>query len=127
MNYIVNATSLDMTLVQGNSRAIVFNVKGSGIAPIDLSNVEDIRWSFFRSLQNNSPVVEKSLGSGIEVDDQYGIFTVTLVPDDTRTIPDGNYFHEAVIILSGGEVYTVVNGNDGAGKFTLRKIGTSAQ
>lgn len=127
MNKIVNATSLDMTLVKGNSRTIVFNVKGNGIGPFDFSEIVGIRWSFFRSLENNAPLsTVKTLGSGIEVTDPEGIFEVTLEPDDTNSVPTGNFLHEAVLIDGGGEVYTVWNGNDLPGKFTLRKIGTPA-
>ena len=124
MNPLVSNTSLDMTLVQGNSRDIIFNVKGDGFAGISLSDVDDIVWSFFRSLDNNSPIASKSLGSGITVTDPDGVFKVSLVPSDTDTKSPGNYLHEAVITMDGGEVYTVVNSSGNPGKFILRKIGT---
>lgn len=124
MNPLVSNTSLDMTIVQGNSRDIIFNVKGDGFAGIDLTDVEDIRWSFFRSLDNNSPIALKSLGAGISVMDPSGVFKVTLDPGDTDTKSPDKYLHEAVIIMSNGAVYTVVNQSGQPGKFILRKMGT---
>lgn len=124
MNPLVSNTSLDMTIVQGNSRDIVFNVKGSGFSGIDLDNVSTIRWSFFRSLENSNPITVKTLGSGISIEDVDGVFIVSLIPDDTEDVQQGAYFHEAVIVMDDDSVYTVVNKMGMPGKFNVRKIGT---
>lgn len=123
MTSLVSSTSLDLVIVQGNSRGIVFTVEAGGVA-FDLSNVEDIQWSFFASLEKNTPLGTKTLGSGVTVTDAAeGEFTVDVDPTDTEDVQPALYYHEAVIIDAGSEVYTVVDSTDSPGKFLLRKAG----
>lgn len=53
----------------------------------------------------------KTLGAGIALTAPVsGIFTVSIDPADTATIPPGDYFHQAVVTDSAGDIDNVLIG-----------------
>jgi len=87
-------------------RIIVDCVDGDGL-PIDISEVQSIRWAAARSV-NDAPVLSKSLGSGISINTPTSfLFDIS----NTESEPlHGTYYHEAEIINDSGLVYTVLSG-----------------
>lgn len=119
----VTGSSLNIEVVQGNSKNIDFNVQGDGIGPVNLDNIEDIVWTCARSLANPGALLTKTLETGgIEIiDSDAGIFRVKLDPEDTVNFPPGEYLHEALLIDGTGTELTVVDVKDAPGIFRIRQ------
>jgi hypothetical protein len=119
----VTGSSLNVTIVQGNSKNLDFNTQGSGVAPVNLDLVTAIVWTCAYDYENSSALITKTLQDGqiTVLDSASGIFRVVLEAEDTLALAPGCYRHEAVLTDVFGEVLTVVDANENAGCLEIRK------
>lgn len=84
----------DFELFQGEAKVIRVTVVDSDGAVIDISSIGSIIWKMGKP--KSAPQVEKSLGSGISIDNgPAGVFLITLDAADTTGIAADKYSHEA--------------------------------
>jgi hypothetical protein len=109
------ALQVDFTMVAGDTKTIVFNVKDSGGAALDLTGAT-IRWGLCAYAASGAiaeaALLTKSVGSGITVTDAAGgVCQVALSAANTTATPrmSGRYYHE-LEVTSGGVVSTVHRG-----------------
>lgn len=107
----MTATNQNFSMWQGDAKSLQITTTNDAGAPYDLSNVEAIVWAMGIS-SVSAPLVEKTLTSGISVNDPptAGIFTVSLASTDTTGLA-GSFYHEARITDSGGNPRVVTTGN----------------
>ena len=96
----------DITNPRGDS--FTFSLK----VPLD-SVVDSIYFSIKKNKTDESYVVHKSIGSGIEdvteVSDEFKWYTVSLSPEDTNNVEPGDYYHDFQVKMDG-EVQTLMEG-----------------
>lgn len=99
------ARNQDFEMWAGDNKWVTFTVE-------DLSNLTDytIRWGISRFVGGS-----KTLLKEVPAHDVTGnIFTVKLIPEDTKELDPRTYYHEAEITSPNGEISTV-----SVGKMTL--------
>lgn len=99
----------DFTMFAGDTKTLEFTVRDAAGAIVDITDY-DVRWHASRNVNARPALIEKSLGSGIEmVDGGAGRFDVSLENADTESLR-GEFYHEAELTLDD-EVYTVDSGS----------------
>jgi len=116
---------LDIKLVQGNSVELRFQVTDANGTYInfDTWDIAEIYWVVKESLDSTETVLEKrfSLDEIVLTDSFEGQFAIYLSATDLANLV-GNYFHEAVIQTTSGDVYTIIKDAEmDAQAFIVRK------
>lgn len=113
--------SITAKIINGDDVSIVINVKDKASAVIDLSGVTALTFKV-----NNTPCdktfISKTLGAGVVITDATaGEVTVTLTDSDTSdtNLPAGDYIFELQITDSSGNISTVRDFDDDAGKLEV--------
>lgn len=95
----------DFEMYAGDTKKINVTATENG-SPMDLTGAT-IKWGI---VKNSVKVVSKDLTNGISITNPLGgNFTITLNPADTSTI-NGNYYHEAEVTDSVGNISTIMTG-----------------
>lgn len=112
--------SLDVKVVKNTNARIEFSVKNRSGNSINITDY-DIKWQIKKSL-NGIPLITKTTqDSGIILTDEVnGKFQVKIEPEDTNSLPAGEYYHEALLTTPAGEYVTLTNNEFNAGIFLLR-------
>jgi hypothetical protein len=98
----------DFIMFAGDTKILEVTVKDTAGAAVDITGTV-IRWQLAKSVRALVPLIEKSVGDGLEiVDGPTGRFDVTVDPDNTLELK-GNYYHEAEVD-DGGIISTVMTG-----------------
>ena len=101
---------------QGNYDVMRIAVTDGDGGNVNLSSAT-ARWWMGRSAKatGDDIYLQKATGgSGIQITNDAGLYylEITLEPDDTNELTrTGRFYHEAEVILSGGEVVTVMTGD----------------
>jgi len=104
--------SKNLELFKGNNKQYVCYVKDRQLQPIDISNGV----CYFTAKEDRSdptPVIEKSTnvpGEGQIGAANKGEFYFYLVPADTSSLEQNQYFFDVTVVLSSGKLYTVAQG-----------------
>lgn len=100
----------DFTAYSKNHTILSVSVVDDNDVPVTLSNFAGIYWMMMERPTSPSAVVSKHLASGIQITDSPGgVFTVDLASSDMTGLT-GSYYHEAIIVDSSSESYTVMVG-----------------
>lgn len=102
----------DFIMTAGDTKLIDVSVtEVSNNNPTDISSAT-IAWKVTRSLRPSATVsISKSTSSGISITSgSGGTFRITLNAADTSSLTPGDYYHEAQVSFSDGEVATVLKG-----------------
>lgn len=73
-----------------------------------LESANNVVWKLGRS-KTAQPLILKTLGDGITVEDNK--ITITLLPEDTADLRQGDYYHEARVTTAEGNSRPVTVGN----------------
>lgn len=116
---------LDLKITQGNSLKIRIKMTDAKGSPVNMSTLEiaEILWVVKELPTSATPVIEKRYTQGeITIEDvAEAQLLITLVNDDTQNLL-GNYFHEAALLTTDGDMYTIVADDDMDNPtFTVRK------
>ena len=104
------APELDFEMHQGDTKRLVVTIVDPAGAPISLVAVDSVKWWVAKKVTSTVRLIEKSVGSGIEVTNAAGgVVTISLDPDDTEAV-SGSYYHELEVIDSAGDIGTVLRG-----------------
>lgn len=84
----------------------------SGTKPLNITG-GSIKWVMKRFSISPTNLISLDMTSGkISLSDpQNGVFTVTLAPGDTNTLPSGTYYYEGELTDVAGNVSTVIFGD----------------
>jgi hypothetical protein len=99
----------DFSMFAGDSKTLSVSVtEQADGAPTNITGAT-ISWQAVRSLRK-TVVITKSTSDGITISSgSGGTFDITLDPSDTASLR-GDYYHEAQITFTTGEVSTVLRG-----------------
>lgn len=103
----------DFSMTVGDTKLLDVSVTEVSDGTPTVITSATIAWKATKSLRPAATVsISKSTGgSGITITSgSGGTFRVTLDPSDTSSLTPGDYYHEAQITFSGGEVATVLKG-----------------
>lgn len=101
---LVTAKNQNFTMTAGDSKYLDFP------ADFVVSAIQEIKWALKRSVSSSTNDIYKQLSTGgITVDVANQQFTVALSPADTENLI-GDYYHEAEITDTAGNVSTVTIG-----------------
>ena len=86
-----------------------------------MGGASDAMWALAQSETSTTVMLTKTLGAGVTITsalDPYGatyfLVNVTLVPDDTRTLPPSidpvHWFHECQVVDANGNVTSIASG-----------------
>jgi hypothetical protein len=102
------ASNQNFTMTAGDSKTInVPVVTPADGLPSDITGAT-ITWKASKSFVK-TPILSKSTAAGIAITNGTGgIFTITLAAADTVSVDPGDYYHEAQVTYSNGEVATVM-------------------
>jgi hypothetical protein len=90
-------TTYEDAIVSGDSRRIKFTLQDSEENPVDIRSV-DLTYVVVGSVGSDTYLIEKTIGSGIEVvDGLNGRFDVVFEPSDTADL-SGTYKHEIQMV-----------------------------
>ncbi len=99
----------DIELWAGDTRTETVTVTNSAGSAQNLTGLT-LRWVVRRHSRAGTIVISKSTGSGITITNAAGgIFQIALSPADTKNL-EGEYYHEASGVDSGGNVSTLLIG-----------------
>jgi hypothetical protein len=109
------ALKQDVTIWQGDTRTLVFDVKNKDGTIPSLSGAR-IRWWMGAKPPTSSVHIMKDNGTtgGVSLTSTAGEFVVYLVEADTLTLTPATYYHEAEVRLTDNTVATVA-----VGQFTI--------
>src|SRR5215203_5565647 len=104
----------------GDSQALTITVRDADGGNVDLSGAT-ARWWMGKSATATGTGIylqKATGGSGITITSNAGLYTlnITIAPADTEDLKPGDWYHEAEVIDSGGNVSTVT-----VGTFTLER------
>ena len=104
------APEFDFEMHQGDTKRLAVSVKDPAGAAVSLIAAESIKWWVARRVTSTTRLLEKSVGSGITVTNAAGgLLTISINPDDTKTV-SGDYYHELEVIDAAGDIGTVLRG-----------------
>jgi hypothetical protein len=100
----------DFTAYSKNRTVLSVSVVDDSDIPVTLSDFAGIYWIMMERPTSPSFLISKELGSGIVVTDSPGgVFTVELASSDMAS-RSGPYYHEAILVDSSSESFTVMAG-----------------
>lgn len=106
-------TSVDQnfTMWSGDTRRLSVTVDDGATPPVAVNITGSaISWHLAKRLTSSTAILTKTVGVGITITNgAAGIFEVLIDPADTAAL-SGDYYHEAEIVLSGGDKSTVMTG-----------------
>ena len=112
--------TLDVKVVKNTHVKIEFSVKNRAGSPVNINDYT-VKWQIKKSISGLPLITKQTVDNGIEIiDAMAGKFQVKLYPEDTRDLPAGEYYHEALLTTPGGEYVTLTNNEFTAGIFLLR-------
>jgi len=108
------ASNQNASMHSGDDKELVITINDSSGNAIDLSGLVSAKWSCSKKKSDGSfsstPVVSKSLVSGISVTDAAnGELTVTLAQADTKDL-SGSFYQELELVDSANKKQTVMTG-----------------
>jgi hypothetical protein len=99
----------DFRMTVGDDKSLRVSVTDADGAVVAITSAT-ISWKVTRSLRSTA-VLTKTTSSGISITSgSGGIFTISIDPADTASLTPGDYYHEAQVTFSGGDVGTVLKG-----------------
>ena len=100
---------VDFTMTAGDSKTVTVSVTEQSDGAATNITGATISWKAARSLRK-SPVLTKTTAAGIAITSGAGgTFDITLDPSDTTSL-SGDFYHEAKVTFTTGEVATVLRG-----------------
>lgn len=93
---------------RGDYRRIIVNVTDANGDAIDISGFTNVEYVIAADV-NSSPVISKSLGSGIVIGGDNASFVITLTESDTRLVPQ-DYSYQECRLTNGSEGQTIFAG-----------------
>lgn len=100
----------NIKILVGQSKTIQVTVSKTDGTSITESDVREAVWVLCVNQNIRTPLVQKSLGSGITVDSSSRV-CITISSADTLNILSGIYYYELAITDSTGQKYVVCQGN----------------
>lgn len=96
---------------KGNSYVVEIELVDIEDQPINLSSTVSINYVLCTNTTPKQVLISKSIGNNqIIIQSLYdGIIEIYLHNDDTDDLVDGIYYHEAVLVDSGGNVTTILS------------------
>jgi hypothetical protein len=102
--------SNDFSMYAGDDKVLEAVVEDTSGTVVDITDIEVIRWKMAKTVRGPA-LVSKALGDGITlINGGEGRFDVALDGEDTEDLRQGDYYHEAEVIDSTGNVSTVFTG-----------------
>lgn len=108
----MTATNQNFSMYTGDSKTIQVNVTDANNNVIDLTGAT-VKWVLQQFPTSTTYQIEKDVVNGgiALINASGGIFQINLSANDTKTLQQGTYFHQAKVIDILGNASTVFTGN----------------
>ena len=114
-------SQLDVRIVKNNSITLQFLVKDKNEVPLNITDFI-IKWQVKKTFKSEALITKSTGGHGISIiDAPNGAFSIVINAADTIDLPQGSYFHEAIVTDTQGKSVTLTDLDLAVGVFYLRE------
>lgn len=93
---------MNLSMIRGDTLAFGFVVEG-------IDQIDEAYFTIKKTKDATKYVCQKTLGHGIQKDDETGIYTVRVAPEDTYNVEPNLYYYD-LQLNAIDDVFTVLNG-----------------